>query len=132
MHDLTDTQQVRFIHDVLRLAQDGDFLDELRWHSDGQQITIAVEASGIFAWGDADREGITPERLSILAQAVVDLRAIHTGDAWDFIGIHAVELYTCRIRGMRPRRSTYSEEYSAAEQALFDACGPERATGLGI
>jgi hypothetical protein len=43
--------------------------------------------------------------------------------------MHLAELYAARIRKMRPQGAAYPER--AATQALFDACGPERAIGFG-
>lgn len=120
-----DAEQLAFIHAVLRLALAGDFRSELLWRSDGQQITVSVDVSDVFAWGGGDAEDLTPERLPILAEAMADLRAVHPHD-----DMYTVDLYAARIRGMRPQGAAYPKE-RAATQALFDACGPGRATGLG-
>jgi hypothetical protein len=120
-----DTEQLAFIRAVLRLALAGDFRSELLWCTDGQQVTVSVDVSDVFAWGCADAEDLTPERLPILAQAMADLRAVHPHD-----DMYTVDLYAARIRGMRPQGAAYPTG-RAATQALFDACGPERATGLG-
>lgn len=125
MPDLTDAEQLRFIHDVLKLARAGDFSGELLWYSDGERITISVDVSDVFAWGGADCEDVTPERLPVLAQAMADLKAIHPHD-----DMYTVDLYAARIRGERPQGAAYPKE-RAATQALFDACGPEREVGLG-
>lgn len=117
--------QLGFIHAVLDLAQRADFRGELIWHSDGATLTVSVDVSDVFAWGGSDAEDLTPERLPLLAQAVADLRAIHPSD-----DMYAVDLYAARLRGMRPQGAAYPKE-RAATQALFDACGPERPTGLG-
>lgn len=114
-----------FIHAVLDLAQRADFRGELIWRSDGAALIVCVDVSDVFAWGGADAEDLTPERLPLLAQAVADLRAIHPND-----DMYAVDLFAARLRGMRPQGAAYPKE-RAATQALFDACGPERPTGLG-
>jgi hypothetical protein len=122
-----DRQQLQFIHAVLTLALHADFRSELLWHSDGTTITVAVDVSDVFAWGGSDAEDLTPERLPLLAQAVADLRAIDPRE-----DMYAVDLFAARIRGMRPQGAAYPKRPAlAATHALFDACGPERATGLG-
>jgi hypothetical protein len=118
--------QLAFIHAVLALSAKADLGEQLLWHSDGQHIHIAVNVSDVFDWGCADAEDLTPERLPLLEQAYTDLAAIHRHDAV----MYTVDLYAARIRQMRPQGAAYPKE-RAATQALFDACGPARATGLG-
>jgi hypothetical protein len=89
---------------------------------DGERISIAVNISDVFAWGCADAEDITPERLPVLQQAWLDCETADDGE-W------IAELYAARVRGMRPQGAAYPSAPAVA--ALFDACGPERPTGLG-
>jgi hypothetical protein len=120
-----DTGQLRFIHNVLKLAQDGDFRSDRDLLAIGVPQQFGADVSDVFAWGGSDYEEITPDRLPVLAQAMADLRAIHRHD-----DMYTVDLYAARIRQMRPQGAAYPKE-RAATQALFDACGPARATGLG-
>ncbi|MFC1420768.1 hypothetical protein [Streptacidiphilus cavernicola] len=116
-------QQLDFLRAAVDLIRRADVSsDEILFGLDGQQIRIAVNVSDVFAWGCADAEDITPERLPILEQAWLDCRAVDA-DEW------TAELYAARVRGMRPQGAAYPKE--AAVAALFDACGPEREVGLG-
>lgn len=106
--------------DLIRRADLGG--DEILLGLRGQQISIAVNVSDVFAWGGADAEDITPERLPVLEQAWLDCKAVDA-EEW------TVELYAARVRGMRPQGAAYPKEADIA--ALFDACGPQREVGLG-
>jgi hypothetical protein len=125
---LLDAKQAANDHlDFLRAAVDlirrADLPSEqILLSLDGPRISIAVNVSDVFAWGCADAEDITPERLPILERAWRDCEAADGGE-W------IAELYAARVRGMRPQGASYPS--SAAVAALFDACGPERPTGLG-
>jgi hypothetical protein len=117
--------QLQFLHALLALSSRIDLGEQLMLHTDGQQIHASVNISDVFWWGGADAEDVTPETLPALERAYTDLRAIHpTAD------MYTAELYAARLRGMRPQGAAYPKE-RAATQALFDACGPERPTGLG-
>jgi hypothetical protein len=120
-----DTEQLRFLHALLALSSRIDLGEQLMLHTDGQRIHASVNISDVFWWGGADSEDVTPETLPALEQAYTDLRAV---DPYD--DMYTAELYAARLRGMRPQGAAYPKE-RAATQALFDACGPERPTGLG-
>jgi len=120
-----ETEQLQFLHALLALSSRIDLGEQLMLHTDGQKIHAAVNISDVFWWGGADGEDVTPETLPVLEQAYADLRAI---DPYD--DMYTAELYAARVRGMRPQGAAYPKE-RAATQALFDACGPERPTGLG-
>lgn len=48
----------------------------------------------------------------------------------EFYGSYALDLYSCRIEGMRPQGAVYRHNKKEL-WPLFDACGPEREVGLG-
>ena len=110
-----------FLVDVMTLFAQADSHDTLLWWPKGTGLALWANVSDVFAWGSADVEEITLERLPVLRQALADLDTVN-GTGW------IAELYTARIRGMRPQGAAYPKE--AAIQALFDACGPERPVGL--
>jgi hypothetical protein len=111
-----------FVHGVLALFAKADVQGLLWFYGEGDGVCLAADVSDVFAWGGADCEPITPDRLPLLQQAYDDLAAFQ---AWECMP----ELYAARIRGMRPQGAAYPTSRNA--QALFDACGPVRETGLG-
>lgn len=118
--ELDQLDFLRAAVDLIRRADLGG--DEILLGLRGQQISIAVNVSDVFAWGGADAEDITPEHLPVLERAWLDCK-VADAEEW------TVELYAARVRGMRPQGAAYPKE--AAVAALFDACGPEREVGLG-
>ncbi|MFI5831038.1 hypothetical protein ACIA6C_27955 [Streptomyces sp. NPDC051578] len=111
-----------FLVEVLTIFAKAESHDTLLWWAKGDSIELWANVSDIFDWGSADAEAITPDRLPILQQALADL--IEAGStAW------LAELYAARIRGMRPQGAAYPA--APGVQALLNACGPARATGLG-
>jgi len=107
---------------VLALFWKADIRDELLWHDSPDGIHFAANVSDVFAWGCADAEDITPDTITALEQAHADCLAVGAEE-------YTAELYAARQRGMRPQGAAYPDKPEA--QALFDACGPERAVGLG-
>jgi hypothetical protein len=97
----------------------------LFWRVDGDYapITFMIDCSDTFWWGAADVETIHPEDLPALRQAFVDVSEIAEGPIW------WAELFCARLRGLRPQGSMY-EDLSNDMADLFDACGPERMTGV--
>jgi len=117
-------ERLDFTQRVLAAFSQGDICDGVWWKAEGDQLRLYAICSDVFAWGTADLEEITPERLPILDQALADLLAV-SGDS----GIWLPELYAARIRCMRPQGAAYPGDPQV--DALFDACGPERPVGLG-
>lgn len=89
------------------------------------QLSIYVDCSDAFFWGSADAEELTPETLPILQQAAADLEAAGADNH------HLDHLFAARVRKMRPQGACYEFYDEPALRAMFDACGPERVTGLG-
>lgn len=110
-----------FAANVLALFAMADIRDELGWTVTPTGIELWANVSDVFAWGSADAEDITPERLPILEQAYQDLEAVGAKSCM-------AELYAARVRGMRPQGAAYPKNAAAA--ALFDACGPDRKLDL--
>lgn len=117
-------QRLAFITRVMEIfsMSHADTTDALFWRVDDSQLNLYANVSDVFAWGSVDAEEITPERLPDLEQAYRDLLPIGQQS-------YTADLYAARIRGQRPQGAAYPD--GAAAQALFDACGPERPTGLG-
>lgn len=88
---------------------------------------LSANVSDVFAWGGADAEPITPDTLPALEQAYTDLKTIDAD-------LYLPELYAARQGGERPQGAAYPDDKTKnwrQVSALFDACGPERALGLG-
>lgn len=111
-----------FLVEVLTIFAKADSHDTLLWWPKPDGIELWANVSDIFAWGGADAEAITPDRMPALRKALADLT--EAGSAcW------LAELYTARIRGMRPHGAAYPT--NQAVQKLLNACGPARDLGLG-
>lgn len=90
----------------------------LLWRIDDGKLTLFIDCSDLFAWGGADAESITADNITILEQAVLDIKAIQP----DYMDAHL--LFCCRVRGMRPQKPYYKEVEPAIHH-LFDACGEQ-------
>lgn len=115
-----------FVTDVLKLFANHDICSSLQWSiSDKGTVVFNTNANDLFAWGSADGEDVTPENLPLLEQAINEClaRDAITG------AIYGCDLFAARVRKMRPQGAAYPDERSL--WPLFDACGPERKTGLG-
>lgn len=101
---------------------------ELFWRTDREYapVTFFANCNDLFSWGCADSEEITPSNVVELERAVADCRAAGGEQSV----AHAVALFCARLRRMRPQGVCY-DGVAPAVAALFDACGPPRATGLG-
>ncbi len=100
-----------------------------------------LDCSDIFFWGSADSEEVTTETWPLLEQTVADVKVLydrwkpqrggedHGGDAFRLAG-PLCWLYAARVRKQRPQGASYSY-FPRDLWPLFDACGPDRATGLG-
>ncbi|MGW2721390.1 hypothetical protein [Streptomyces sp. NPDC001492] len=123
-------QQLAFIIRVMELfsLSHADTYDaSLFWRVDEGQLRLYANVNDVFAWGGADVEPITSDTLPALEQAYADLKAVGGED-------YAAELYAARQRQTRPQGAAYPTKTHDAWRkicALFDACGPERAVGLG-
>ncbi|GAA2108015.1 hypothetical protein [Streptomyces synnematoformans] len=125
-------QTLAFVRRVLELFSltHADCADTLFWRVDDGEIHLFANVSDIFFWGAADLEEITPARLPDLERAYADCKAAGGAE-------YMPELYAARIRGERPQGAAYPGRRPVGPEqhrdliALFDACGPERPTGLG-
>jgi hypothetical protein len=103
------------------------------WRTDPKYapVTFFVNCNDVFCWGTSDCEDLTPERLPLLGKALDDCAAALGGDAdaekkgWPW----GIDLFVARLRGERPQGAAYPTDQRL--WPLFDACGPERKTGLG-
>lgn len=104
-----------FVVRVMRAFPDGE--PELWWRK-SPVLMLFVNCSDAFAWGCADLEQVTPDNVDVLERSVEEA------------GMDGALLFCARVRRMRPQGAMY--KHIAEERwPLFDACGPERATGLG-
>lgn len=113
-----------FMHRVLAVFA-FDNTEDLWWRTDGEYapVTFFALCNDLFAWGTADLERITPEDLPLLEQAAADVRPLVP--MLNNVG----ELYCARKRGQRPQGAAY-KFIPEVLWPLFDACGPERETGM--
>ncbi len=123
--------RMAFVMRVLTLfaMHPNDSTEMLMWRVDGKYapITFLVSCSDFFWWGTADCEIVTPDEIEALEQAFADVKAASTNTQLD--AYWGAVLYVARKRRMRPQGAAYPTVPALA--ALFDACGPERAVGLG-
>lgn len=119
------TTDAAFAFRVLDVLARADMHDSLWWRTDGgyAPATFWIMCNDVFAWGCADAEPLTPDSLPDLEQALRDEAAV-TGN-----NIYGDDLYCARRRGRRPQGAAYPNDRRL--WPLFDACGPERPTGLG-
>lgn len=104
-----------------------ELMDGWFWRTDDEYapLSLMVNCNDLFWWGCADIERLTPENIHILEEACRDATAANGGTC-----IYGQELFCARARKMRPQGACYAGMPRAIAD-LFDACGPERATGLG-
>lgn len=106
--------------------------DELLWHGNrdleafkDEPIKFMFNCSDTFQLGSADGEEITLERMPVLRQAVHDVNEITGADqtkAWI-----VTVIYCGRIRGQRPIKQFYTQEYQEF-WPLFDSLGEPQET----
>ncbi len=109
-----------FVKEIMLLAAKHDMQEDLYWNED---FRFFIPCNDFFAWGVADMEEVTEEDLPALRQAVEDADDGY-GGFWGGL------LYCARKAGMRPQGAYYMH-IPEEHWPLFDACGPERATGIG-
>lgn len=115
--------QEKFLADLCELSAEHPI--DLEWRGMDGKPTAFVNCSDLFDWGSADCEEVTPENFPMLVQAIEDAeKAVKYG------GIRGDDLFCARVRGCRPQGAAYT--FIRPELwPLFDACGPERETGVG-
>jgi hypothetical protein len=115
-----------FVFRVLALYDDYELHEFLYWQTgaDGG-VRFYANCNDLFAWGCSDADEITSDNIGALESALADVAAVQGYATSD-----ALLLFCARLRGMRPQGAMY-EHIPRALWPLFDACGPERITGLG-
>lgn len=116
-----------FVMKVLALIEEHDLFWSFFWRTDEgyAPITFMINTNDLFCWGCADAEKVTPENFDDVVQAIKDCEAVLPR-----IGkIEGLSLFACRLNKMRPQGAAYPQEKEL--WPLFDACGPERETGIG-
>lgn len=95
---------------------------------DDENVILSANCSDLFYWGAADSEIITAADLPLLRSTQKELMNYFTHVS--LAGEWLASLYSARKRNMRPQGAQY--QYIPEKIAhLFDACGPERMTGIG-
>lgn len=110
-----------FVERLLKATQDHD----LYWRFDKDVVSFWINCSDVFCWGTADAEEITKDNIGEYEKAIEDCDKAKD----DYGSIYGGMLFCARIRQERPQGAAYPNE--PAMWPLFDACGPEKETGLG-
>jgi hypothetical protein len=107
---------------VLRLFDEYEIHNSLYWRVDGGSVSWFVLCNDLFYWGLSEQQAITPDTIDVLERSIKDCEAISQSTSQ-----YGVDLYSCRVRGMRPQGAAYPHGMDGdALDPLFDACGPER------
>ena len=114
-----------FILNILRLYDEYEDHDELRWYFKDDQPVFLVNCSDLFMWGCADGEDILPDELPALKRAFVDCVS-----ADEHCSHYGPWLFAARKRQMRPQ-TCILKTMPDGIRPLFEACGPFREVGLG-
>lgn len=114
-----------YVLPILEVFASEDLNSALFWRVDGDYapITFMLSCTETFWWGVVDQESIALKDLPALRQAFEDAAKVKDGDIW------WTDLFCARLRGLRPQGLVY-EDLSNDMADLFDACGPERMTGV--
>lgn len=119
----------QFTYDVLALFDEHDSHSDLEWRAENGVVSFFVCCNDVFAWGCSDGEDLTPHNIPALREAVRavqrELPDLSPYQQFDY----AQELFVARVRQCRPQGAAYPKHMKL--WPLFDACGPERETGLG-
>lgn len=134
-----DAEAYAFLLRIMRIFNgfDGPSPDNLWWRTDGKYapFTVFVNCNDEFYWASADCEEITPENIEEMERAVADcIATTRRKEPWGERGcsVYAPMLFCARVRKMRPMGAAYpGGEDHAGVRELLNACGPERAVGLG-
>jgi hypothetical protein len=100
----------------------------LLFHQEDGQLSVAADCSDCFCWGCADAEEITPENVELYRQTLEECEQLKCVKG--YASVFSDELFAARVRKMRPQGASY-HLYPPEMWPLFDACGPERITGMG-
>ena len=92
-----------------------------------RELQFFVNCNDTFAWACADCEQITLDNIDILEQSIKDEQRI----LGTYTCTIANELFSARVRKMRPQGASYIECYDKRMWSLFDACGPVRKVNFG-
>ena len=108
---------------LLKLAAKHDIREDLFWN---EALDFFVICSDFFYWGVADLVDVYSQaNVDLLEHSIADCEA-----AKQFGSVHAPLLYCARKAHMRPQ-GAYYKHINKELWPLFDACGPERETGVG-
>ncbi len=112
---------------ILEFISDEDLHSSIYWRTDGKYgpVTFFITSSDLLAWGGTDCEEVNEETLPLLKQAVEECKAIDPVCG----AIAGCDLFICRANKSRPQGAAYPDEREL--WPLFNACGPERRTGVG-
>lgn len=114
-----------YIMSILRLYDEYENQDELRWYFKDGKPVFFVNCSDLFVWGCADGEDILPDDLPAMKQAHDDCVA-----ADSLCSHYGPWLFAARKCKMRPQ-TCILKKMPDAIRPLFEACGPFREVGFG-
>lgn len=103
-----------------------EYCEALFWRVDDGILSVHVNCSDLFAWGAADAEELTAANIDLFEATFAECEATFG----QYRAMWAAELFCARVRGKRPQGAFY-RNLEPEWAVLFDACGPERQTGLG-
>jgi hypothetical protein len=107
---------------VFAIFEQADDYDSIMWRVDtrpgmDRSVKIFAQCSDFFYWATADCEEITKEDVSLLEQALADLKAVDAE-------YELPRLFAARKRKLRPQKPYY-KDMEPPVAALFDACCTE-------
>jgi hypothetical protein len=134
-----DVSELAFLRKLIELMDEHDI--DVQFMRRNGVTSAAIGCNDTFFWGCADAEEVTPETIDALESALAEMR--EASKPWlreqDIPNKAYMEsgsstfgdvLYCARARKMRPQGAMY-KHMRPYMRPLFNACGPERETGLG-
>jgi len=112
------------IHTLVKTLAGLD-IDDLWWHTDGDEVKVCVNCNDIFAWGCSDAEDVDVRDIELLKEVHDTLEAIETG-----LSAYWMYLYCSKKRKIRPQGAVY-KSIPKEMWSLINACGPEREIDIG-
>jgi hypothetical protein len=125
------TIDLEHIVNVLAFFDEIDLENELGWSVDAntRDVTFWSNCNDMFFWGCADSESIEPGDLDDIRTAIKDVTTVCPDVMHYTNSTNGIALWCARKRKMRPQGCAYPSDPRI--WLLFDACGPERESGLG-
>lgn len=119
------------LYRAMSVFSDIECQEDLKYYTypETKEILLFINCNDFFHWACSDMEEITSESISVLEEAVKEMKEkiIEIGEQErDYIFLEWVGLYfCCKNRKMRPQGACYTT-VPPELHSLFDSCGPER------